>query len=47
MQTNTKILLTYTLREAEPFSYPSCMNELEKQEFEEEGTEEQEKQKKE
>jgi hypothetical protein len=37
MQAKTKILLTYISRKVEPFQlYPGCMNELERQEFEEE-----------
>lgn len=48
MQANTKILLTYTYREIEPFQlYPGCMNELERQEIEEDEKEKKEKQKKE
>jgi len=46
MQTSKKIILTYTLREVEPFQiYPGCVNELERQKFEEEEVEKEQEQK--
>jgi len=48
MQTSKEIILTYTLREVEPFHiYPGCVNELERQKFEKEEEEEKEQEKKE